>query len=114
LAGSRRCDRFSRLEDDAMATYVTLYNFTEQGLRNIKDTVKRVEAAKKAASQTGATIKEVLWLQGQYDIVVISESSDEVTSTAFGLNTIKLGNVRGQTLRAFTATEMEKILEKVA
>ena len=97
-----------------MATYVTLYNFTEQGLRTIKDTVKRVEAAKKAAAKTGATVKEVLWLQGQYDMVVISESSDEVTATAFGLNTIKLGNVRGQTLRAFTAAEMEKILEKVA
>jgi len=97
-----------------MATYVTLYNFTEQGIRTIKDSVKRVEAAKKAASQIGMTVKEVLWLQGQYDIVVISESSDEIATNAFALSTLKLGNVRGQTLRAFTAAEMEKILEKVA
>ena len=97
-----------------MATYVTLYNFTEQGVRTIKDSVKRVEAAKKAASQIGMTVKEVLWLQGQYDIVVISESSDEIATNAFALSTLKLGNVRGQTLRAFTAAEMEKILEKVA
>ena len=77
-----------------MATYVTLFNFTEQGSRNIKDTVKRLEAAKKAASQSGATIKEALWLQGQYDIMLISESSDEVATAAFGLSTLKLGNVR--------------------
>ena len=96
-----------------MATYVTLYNFTEQGLHNIKETVKRVEAAKKAASELGVTIKEVVWTQGQYDIVVISEASDEVAANALALNTLKLGNVRGQTLRAFTATEMEKILAKV-
>jgi uncharacterized protein with GYD domain len=58
--------------------------------------------------------KEVLWLQGQHDLVVISEAADEIASTAFTLNTYKMGNVRGQTFRAFTAAEMEKILEKVA
>jgi uncharacterized protein with GYD domain len=97
-----------------MATYVTLYNFTEKGAHEIKDTVKRVEAAKAAAKQLGVTIKEVLWLQGKYDIVVISEGSDEIGMNALGLNTVKLGNVRGQTMRAFTAGEMAKILEKVA
>jgi uncharacterized protein with GYD domain len=96
-----------------MATYVTLYNFTEQGLRNIKDTIKRVEAAKKAGSKMGVMIKEVVWTQGQYDIVVISEASDEVAANAMMLNTLKQGNVRGQTLRAYTAAEMGKILEKV-
>ena len=97
-----------------MATYVTLYNFTEKGAHEIKDTVKRTEAAKAAAKQLGVTIKEVLWLQGQYDLVVISEGSDEIGMNALGLNTVKLGNVRGQTMRAFAAGEMAKILEKVA
>jgi len=97
-----------------MATYVTLYNFTEQGLKTIKDTVKRTEAAKKAAAANGMQVKEVLWLQGQYDLVVISEASDETKANAFGLSTVKMGNVRGQTLRAFTAAEMEKILDHVA
>ena len=97
-----------------MTTYVTLYNFTEQGLKTIKDTVKRTEAAKKAAEAQGRRVKEVLWVEGQYDIVVISESSDDIKATAFALNTLKLGNVRGQTLRAFTAAEMTKILEHVA
>ena len=97
-----------------MATYVTLYNFTEQGLKGIKDTVKRTEAAKKAAAANGIQVKEVLWLQGQYDLIVITESPDETKGNAFGLSTLKMGNVRGQTLRAFTATEMAKILEQVA
>ena len=97
-----------------MATYVTLYNFTEKGAREIKDTLKRTEAAKAAAKQFGVTIKEVLWLQGQYDLAVIIEATDEIAVTALILNTIKLGNIRGQTLRAFTAGEMAKILEKVA
>lgn len=97
-----------------MATYVTLYNFTEQGLRDIKDTVKRAEAAKKAGLSAGIKIKEIVWTQGQYDLVVISEAPDEATATAFLLKMLKAGNLRAQTLRAFTAAEMEKILEKLA
>ena len=96
-----------------MATYVTLFNFTEKGAREIKDTLKRVEAAKAAAKQFGVTIKEVLWLQGQYDLVAITEATDEIAAAALTLNTIKLGNSRVQTMRAFTAAEMAKILEKV-
>ena len=97
-----------------MATYVTLYTFTDQGLKNIKDTVKRAEAVKKAAAAAGITIKELVWTQGQYDLVAISESPDELAGAAFALNTAKAGNVHIQTLRAFTAKEMEKILEHVA
>jgi uncharacterized protein with GYD domain len=102
------------MEGNAMATYVTLYNFTEQGLRNIKDTVKRAEAAKKAGSEVRIKLKEILWTQGQYDLIAISEAPDEATATAFSLSLLKAGNLRAQTLRAFTAAEMEKILEKVA
>ena len=97
-----------------MATYVTLFNFTEKGAREIKDTLKRVEAAKAAAKQFGVTIKEILWLQGQYDLVAITEVTDEIAAAALTLNTIKLGNSRTQTMRAFTADEMAKILEKVS
>jgi len=100
-------------EGSAMATYVTLYNFTDQGIRNIKDTLKRVEAAKSAAKIFGVTIKEVLWTQGQYDIVMISEGPDEASTNALLLTTAKSGNVRGVTMRAFTAPEMQGILDKV-
>jgi uncharacterized protein with GYD domain len=76
--------------------------------------LKRVEAAKAAAKQFGVTIKEILWLQGQYDLVAITEVTDEIAAAALTLNTIKLGNSRTQTMRAFTAAEMAKILEKVS
>jgi uncharacterized protein with GYD domain len=96
-----------------MPTYVTLSNFTEQGMKNIKDTAKRAEAFKKAAKEAGITIKELLWTQGQYDVVTVLEAPDEITASALALSVGKLGNITGQTLRAFTATEMEKILQKV-
>jgi uncharacterized protein with GYD domain len=96
-----------------MPTYVGLFNFTEQGFRDIKETVKRMDAAKKAAAQIGETIKEVVWLQGQYDLMILYETTDEDAANAFLLTNLKGGNIRGQTLRAFTAAEMEKILERV-
>ena len=96
-----------------MATYVTLYKYTEQGIKNIKDAPKRVEAATKAAAQAGVTIKQVLWLQGEYDFMAITESNDEAAATAFGLNIARQGNVRSVTMRAFTVSEMEKILHNV-
>jgi uncharacterized protein with GYD domain len=96
-----------------MPTYVSLYKFTDQGIRNVKDTLKRSEAAKQAAAQAGATLKDVYWLQGQYDILVIGEAPDETTAMAIALTAAKGGNVTTQTMRAFTAAEMEKILAKV-
>jgi uncharacterized protein with GYD domain len=97
-----------------MATYVTLCNYTEQGIKNIKDAPKRLEAAKKAAAQAGITIKEVLWLQGEYDFLTISEAADEHAATAFTINVLKQGNLHTHTMRAFTVAEMTKILEHVA
>jgi uncharacterized protein with GYD domain len=98
---------------NAMSTYVTLSNFTEQGFKDIKNAVKRSEAFKKAAKGAGVTVKELLWTQGQYDVVSILEGSEEAIA-ALGLSIVRMGNVTGQTLRGFTAAEMEKILAKVA
>jgi uncharacterized protein with GYD domain len=97
----------------AMATFVILYKFTEQGVRNIKDSPKRTEAAVKAAARAGLTIKETLWLQGEYDFMAIVEAADELAATAFNINILKLGNVRSHTMRAFSAQEMTKILAQV-
>jgi len=96
-----------------MATYLTLYKYTQQGINNIKDAPKRVEAAKKAAAEAGMTVRETLGLQGEYDFMAISESNDETAATAFALNVAKQGNVTSMTMRAFTIAEMEKILAKV-
>jgi uncharacterized protein with GYD domain len=97
-----------------MATHVTLYKYTAQGLQNITDAPKRVETNIKAAEKFGMKIKEALWLQGDYDFMVISESSDELSANAFSLNVLKQGNVQSKTMRAFTIDEMRKILEQVA
>ena len=99
-------------EGNAMATFVILYKYTEQGIKNIKEAPKRVEAAKKTAAKAGLTVKETLWLQGEYDFMSIVEG-DEMAGTAFNINVLKQGNVHTHTMRAFTAEEMTKILAHV-
>ena len=97
-----------------MPTYVVLSKFTEHGVSKIKDTVKRSEDFRKAAKKAGVSVKEILWTQGQYDVVVVYEAHDEMAAMVLGMSVAKLGNIRSETLRAFTAGELEKILEKVA
>jgi uncharacterized protein with GYD domain len=97
-----------------MATYIMLGNFTEQGIRNVKDTTKRAQSVTEMAKKVGATIKELYWTLGQYDVVAIFDAPDEASATAFGLNVGVAGNVRTQTLRAFTAAEIGPILKKMA
>jgi uncharacterized protein with GYD domain len=97
-----------------MPTYIVLASFTEQGIRNIKDSPKRADAFRDMAKKSGATVKELFWTLGQYDIVSIVEAPDDETMTAIGLSAGKLGNVRTQTLRAFTPADIKNILGKVA
>jgi len=97
-----------------MATYIVLANFTDQGIRNIKDTTKRADAFKELAKSLGATVKDVYWTLGQYDIAALVDAPDDAVVTALGLTLGKLGNVRTQTLRAFSRTDMDAILGKVA
>src|SRR5215813_10433312 len=96
-----------------MATYVVLANFTEQGIKSVMDTPKRAEAVKAMAQKIGVTTKDVYWTLGGYDVVAIFEANDDVAITALGLSLGKLGNVRTQTLRAFSAAEMQGVLGKV-
>jgi uncharacterized protein with GYD domain len=96
-----------------MATYVYMIQFTDQGIRNIKDTVKRGDAAMAEAEKMGMKIVEEFWTMGAYDVVVLFEAPDDETMSAFILKVGALGNVRGQTLRAFRRKEMEDILAKI-
>ena len=97
-----------------MAIFISLTSFTDQGIRNVQDTVKRADAVKAAASKYGVTVKDMYWTIGNHDMVVVFEAPDDATFTAFGLSIGKAGNVRTQTLRAFTRDEMSAILAKVA
>ena len=97
-----------------MPTYVTLASFTEQGIRNAKDTLKRADAFKEMAKKHGVTVKDIYWTQGRYDIVTITEASDDISATALSLSIGALGNIRTETLRAFSASDMETIIGKMA
>jgi len=90
-----------------------LYNFTDQGLRNVKEIAMRVEPLRDLADSLGVTVLSIFWMLGQYDMVAIIEASNEVAATALGLSIGKAGNVRTQTLRAFSQAEIGPILSKV-
>jgi uncharacterized protein with GYD domain len=96
-----------------MPTYVCLYNFTDQGMRNIQDTTKRAKAFTALANSRGVNIREVFWTLGPYDMVAICEAPDDIVGTALALSLGKLGNVRVMSLRAFSLSEMDEILLKV-
>lgn len=96
-----------------MATYIALSTFTDQGIRNVKDTTKRAEAVKEAATKYGAKMTQIYWTQGQYDVVAMIEAPDDASATAFALAIGMAGNIRTQTLRAFSRDEMNGILGKL-
>ena len=97
-----------------MATYIMLANFTDQGIHKVKDSPKRADDFKSAAKKAGASVKDVFWTLGRYDVVAIIDAPDDISMTALGLGLGKLGNVRTQTLRAFSAADMKNILGKVS
>jgi uncharacterized protein with GYD domain len=92
-----------------MPAYITLANFTDQGACAIKDSPDRFEAFKALAESSGVTIKSVHWTTGAYDIVLVSEGPEDAVM-ALNLKTATLGNVRTQTLRGFSVTEMRKLV----
>lgn len=97
-----------------MVRYVILLNFTDQGIRNVKQTVERAKAFKAMAEKFRANLKDLYWTQGAYDLVATMEVPDEETGMSLLLALGSLGNVRTQTLRAFSADEMGRILAKMA
>jgi uncharacterized protein with GYD domain len=97
-----------------MSTYLVLINFTEQGIRNIKDSPIRVDAARDMARGLGIEIRDVFWTLGAFDGAVLMEAPDDQAVTAWALKVGSLGNVRTQTLRAFRAADLENILAKIS
>lgn len=97
-----------------MGTYIALSSFTDQGIRSIKDTTKRADAAREAARKFGASMPQLYWTLGKYDLVAIIEAPDDESATAFALAIAGAGNIRMQTLRAFNKDEMNGILGKMA
>lgn len=95
-----------------MPTYVVLYRFTEQGLKGVKDTVKRAKDIRRLNEERGFRVIGTYWTQGRYDLVSIVEAPAEEAMVAGLFNIAEAGNVHSETLRAFTDAEMENILKR--
>jgi len=93
-----------------VATYVVLYRFTAEGRKNAKRTVERAEEVRKQNEARGFKVIGMYWTQGRYDIVTVVDAPSEETAMAGMLNIAEAGNVSSETLRAFTAEEMRKIV----
>jgi uncharacterized protein with GYD domain len=96
-----------------MANYIALCSFTDKGIQGVKQTTQRAEAAAGLARQFGVTMKTIQWTLGAYDIVVQLEAPDDAALTAFELALAGQGNVRTQTMRAFSRDEINAILAKL-
>lgn len=95
-----------------MPTYVTLYHWTEQGIKNFRDTTDRAKTAIAQAEKMGGRITQLLWTSGAYDLVGIAEFPDDQTVSAFNLALASAGNVRTTTMRAYNDREMAAIIAK--
>ena len=93
-----------------MPTYISLLRFTQQGIEKIKDAPARLDAARKAYDAVGARLKEFYLVTGQYDAVVVSEAPNDEVVAKLALSLSSRGNVRSETLRAFTEAEYRNII----
>jgi len=96
-----------------MPTYISLYKWTEQGIKTVKDAPARIKAVSKNAEAAGGKVLGVYLTMGEYDLVAISEAPDDETVAAALLAQGMMGNVRSTTLRAFTIDQFEKIVKKL-
>ncbi len=97
-----------------MPTYVVLMNWTDQGVKTVRDTVQRRDQADALAERHGARIEQVYWTVGSYDLVCILEASDDESATAMLLELGCAGNLRTTTLRAYDREEMSGIIQRLS
>jgi uncharacterized protein with GYD domain len=96
--------------ENPMPTYITLLRFTEQGAKTVKQGPSRLDAAKQAFRAMGAEVKAYYLVMGRYDAVVVAEAPDDETVAKLALAIGSEGNVRTETLRAYTEEEYRKII----
>lgn len=96
-----------------MATYLVLGNYTEQGIKNIKDSPKRLDAARDLAKSMGAEFKEFYLTLGAYDFVTVVEAPSDAIAARFALAAASRGAVRTTTLKAFPEKEYRDIISKL-
>ena len=105
----------SLTRETAMKTYIALCRFTDQGIRSVKDTTTRADAVREMAKKFGASMSQLYWTSGHYDLVAVieAEDEDEESANAFGLSIGAAGNIRSEMMRAFSKDQMNAILGKM-
>lgn len=96
-----------------MPKYISLVNWTDQGIRSYAETTTRAAAAGDLAQRLGGEMTDIYWTMGQYDLVAVGDFPDDESSTAFLLALCSQGNVRSSTLRAFSADEFDRIVGRL-
>ena len=96
-----------------MPHYIILFNFTDQGIRNVKDTIKRSKAFKGTLEQAGTKDVGLYYTLGKYDVVRIVEAPNDEAVASLTLSLASLGNVLTETLKAFTMDEAANIIERL-
>ena len=96
-----------------MPTYIVLGHFTDQGIRAVRDSLKREDAFRKQCEKVGAHVKDIYRTMGRYDLVATIEAPDDVTVSSLMYSTGALGNIRTETLRAFSRQETEQAFTKL-
>lgn len=96
-----------------MPQYVTLVSWTDQGVRDVKETVRRAEQVRELVRQMSGDMHTLYWTQGRYDLIAITEAPDDETMAAISLRIGSTGSVRTEVLRAFDAAEMGRVLAKL-
>jgi uncharacterized protein with GYD domain len=95
-----------------MPTYVSLLNWTEQGIKNFRDTTQRAQDFTNVVEKAGGHVREILWTVGEYDLVSVLDLPDEEALAATLLQLGEKGNVRTKTMRGFTADQMDSIIQR--
>jgi uncharacterized protein with GYD domain len=96
-----------------MTTYIVLVNWTEQGVKNVRDSPKRLDAARKLLADMGGSFKEFYLTMGEYDMVAVCEAPDDAVAARFALQLGLGGNVRTRTLKAFPEAAYREIINSL-
>jgi uncharacterized protein with GYD domain len=94
-------------------TWYNTISFTDQGIRNVKDTTRRADAIRSEAERMGCKFTTYYWTFGKYDAIGILEAPNDEAAMEFGLKAGSLGNIRTSTLRAFTEEDMARVVDKL-
>jgi uncharacterized protein with GYD domain len=107
-------ERPSEIRRDDMATFISTVRFTQQGIKEVRETTKRAAALSTAAKKLGVKVTNIYWTLGTNDGLAVLEAPDAEAVTALMLQLGAEGNVHTTTVRAFTPAEMDRILEKMS